>query len=360
MSSELTKFNPNSFDELVTFCGMLSRTQLVPRSLHGKTEDIMAIVMMGADLRLSPMQSLQNISCINGKVTIWGDGLLAICQGHPGFVGMKEWIEKEGTPDAVAYCRVHRRFGDEVQETVRSFSVDNAKRASLWGNRGPWSQYPERMLQMRARAFACRDAFADALRGIMPREEVMDYNDRPAGKVPARHPALDAVVPSASSASAVNAEYVMCDAEALEEIEDFIDPHAAAGSLDVAMNTDLVEPPPGVKPQQRGLVSVLQVPGVMTPEKPRKSKKPTNKERCLDAIKLYKKDFEVEQEDLLEAAGIKTIDKVSNKQITWLIDTYKKLKTKAITPAEVFGKNKTPDLPPVPPVPSSSIEDAQL
>ena len=97
------------------------------------------------------------------------------------------------------------------------------------------------------------------------------------------------------------------------------------------------------------------------PAKPApKKKKPTNKDRCLDAIKLYKKDFEVEQEDLLQAAGIKTLEKVSNKQITWLIDTYKKLKTKAITPAEVFGKNKTPDLPPVPPAPSSSIEDAQL
>lgn len=211
MSNDLTKFNPGSFDELLTFCKMLSRTQLVPRALHDKVDDILAIVMMGADLRLSPMQSLQNISCINGKVTIWGDGLLAIVQGHPNFAGMKEWIEHANSPDAVAYCLVKRRCGDEVMETVRGFSVDQAKRASLWGNKGPWSQYPERMLQMRARAFACRDAFADALRGIMPREEVMDYNDRPAGKVPMRHAALDAVMPKpvdSTPPEAVEAEYI--------------------------------------------------------------------------------------------------------------------------------------------------------
>lgn len=318
MSSELTKFNPNSFDELVTFCGMLSRTQLVPRALHGKTDDIMAIVMMGADLRLSPMQSLQNISCINGKVTIWGDGLLAICQGHPSFVGMKEWIEHANTPDAVAYCRVHRRFGDEVQETVRGFSVDQAKRASLWGNKGPWSQYPERMLQMRARAFACRDAFADALRGIMPREEVLDYNDRPAGKVSVRHPAIDAVMPKqvesvTSSTGAVDAEYVTC-----EDVEG-----------------DPAEP-------------VVK-----------KSKKPTNKDRCMDAVKLYEKEYGATQEELFEAAGIKTISKVTNKQMTWLVETYKKLKSGELTPSQVFGA-KAESLPPVPPVPSSGIEDAQL
>ena len=34
--------------------------------------------------------------------------------------------------------------------------------------------YSSRMLQMRARAFALRDAFADALRGIQCREEMQD------------------------------------------------------------------------------------------------------------------------------------------------------------------------------------------
>ena len=177
--SELAQFNPNSFDELTRFAEMVSRTQAIPQAYQGKPDDIVATVIMGADLGLSPMQSLQNIAVIRGKPTVWGDGLLAICQSHPNFGGITEWLEDNGTPQATAHCCVKRRAGDEVIETVRTFSVDQAKRASLWGNKGPWSQYPERMLQMRARGFACRDAFADALRGIMPREEVMDYNNEP-------------------------------------------------------------------------------------------------------------------------------------------------------------------------------------
>jgi hypothetical protein len=55
-----------------------------------------------------------------------------------------------------------------------SFSVSDAKRAGLWGKQGPWSQYPKRMLQLRARAFALRDAFPDALRGLASAEEEQD------------------------------------------------------------------------------------------------------------------------------------------------------------------------------------------
>jgi hypothetical protein len=51
----------------------------------------------------------------------------------------------------------------------------DAKRARLAGKTGPWSQYPERMLALRARGFALRNAFADALRGLITAEEAQDY-----------------------------------------------------------------------------------------------------------------------------------------------------------------------------------------
>ncbi len=60
----------------------------------------------------------------------------------------------------------------------RRFSVQDARRAGLWGRPGPWSQYPQRMLQMRARAFALRDAFADVLGGLYLREELEDADAR--------------------------------------------------------------------------------------------------------------------------------------------------------------------------------------
>jgi hypothetical protein len=65
-----------------------------------------------------------------------------------------------------------RRHGSAP--VVGRFSVADARAASLWGKAGPWKQYPQRMLQMRARGFALRDDFADLLRGVMSAGEARD------------------------------------------------------------------------------------------------------------------------------------------------------------------------------------------
>ena len=63
----------------------------------------------------------------------------------------------------VAHCEVQRLGWPEP--IIRSFSVRDAKRAGLWQKEGPWMDYPKRMLQMRARAFALRDALRTLLKG---------------------------------------------------------------------------------------------------------------------------------------------------------------------------------------------------
>ena len=54
----------------------------------------------------------------------------------------------------------------------------SAKRAGLWGKQGPWQQFPDRMMQMRARGFTLRDGFADVLGGLYLREELEVGDDR--------------------------------------------------------------------------------------------------------------------------------------------------------------------------------------
>ncbi|HDY65349.1 MAG TPA: hypothetical protein ENH84_03835, partial [Phycisphaerae bacterium] len=119
---------------------------------------------------------IQNIAVINGRPSLWGDALIAVCQGHPDFLKMAEWFEGKGE-EITAYCRVWRRG---YEPHTASFSISDAKTAKLWGKTGksgqptPWVTYPKRMLQNRARAFALRDRFADALRGIRSAEEERD------------------------------------------------------------------------------------------------------------------------------------------------------------------------------------------
>src|SRR3546814_20373487 len=64
--------------------------------------------------------------------------------------------------------------------------MDDAKKAGRAGKQGPWSQYPQRMRQMRARAWAMRDGFADVLKGIGIAEEVRDFPVVEGGEVQAQ------------------------------------------------------------------------------------------------------------------------------------------------------------------------------
>lgn len=134
---------------------------------------VMIAIQLGAEIGLPPMTALKNIAVFNGRPTIWGDALLALVERH----GLMESIDEtiSGTGDQrTATCTVRRR--GRSYDTVRTFSVADAKKAGLWGKPGPWQAYPDRMLQLRARGFALRDTFPDALGGFMLTEEAQDID----------------------------------------------------------------------------------------------------------------------------------------------------------------------------------------
>jgi hypothetical protein len=174
-------FAPANITEAIKFSEMLSKSQMVPKQYQGKPEDILVAVQWGYEVGLAPMQALQNIAVINGKPSVYGDAAMALVLASPVCEGIEETIEGEGTENPVAVCTARRRGRAPV---VAKFSVSDAKRAGLWGKQGPWTAYPKRMLAMRARGFALRDAFADVLKGLITAEEAQDYpSDRPAAKV---------------------------------------------------------------------------------------------------------------------------------------------------------------------------------
>lgn len=167
-------------DGLWRFAVAVSKSGLAPKNIQ-TPEAIFVALEMGLEVGLPPMAALQNIAVINGRPSIWGDAMLAVCRGTGEVESFEEWYETDGkrlprnpvtfTDATVAVCRV-KRDGYAAQET--GFSVADAKTAKLWGKEGIWSQYPARMLRFRARSFALRDTFGDALKGLKSAEEVSD------------------------------------------------------------------------------------------------------------------------------------------------------------------------------------------
>lgn len=161
-----------SFDDAFRFAKMVSASEFAPKDFKGKPESCLLAIQHGSEVGLSPMQSLQSIAVINGRPTIWGDAALALVQSSPVCEYVREYLEGEGkTLTAVCECK---RRGYPAPTIVR-FSMADAEKAGLAGKSGPWTQYPARMLALRARGFALRNAFADALRGLITAEEAQDY-----------------------------------------------------------------------------------------------------------------------------------------------------------------------------------------
>lgn len=161
---------PNSLAGVWKMAEIIAASGIAPREMN-TPEKISVAILHGLELRLTPMQALQRIAVVNGRPTLWGDGAVSLVRSSGLCEYIRERIEGEGD-DRVAVCEAKRKGEDEA--TVRTFSVAEAKKANLWGKSGPWSQFPNRMLQMRARAFALRDLFADVLGGLYLREEMED------------------------------------------------------------------------------------------------------------------------------------------------------------------------------------------
>lgn len=157
---------PKSLDEAIRFADILSKSNIIPKDFANNPGNILAAIQWGMELGLQPMQAMQNIAVINGRPSLWGDAVIALVRGSALCEYVYEALEGD-----VATCRVKRR-GEEEQS--RTFSMVDAKAAGLSGKSGPWTQYPKRMLQLRARAFALRDVFPDVLRGMPVAEELMD------------------------------------------------------------------------------------------------------------------------------------------------------------------------------------------
>lgn len=158
---------PTSIKEAMEYAEHISKSDLIPKDYQGKPGNILVAMQWGMEIGLKPLQGLQSIAVINGRPTLWGDAALALVKASP----LCESVDETESNATKGVCRVKRK-GEP--EHVQEFTVEDAKRAGLWGKAGPWTTYPARMLLMRARSWALRDKFTDVLRGLAIYEEIRD------------------------------------------------------------------------------------------------------------------------------------------------------------------------------------------
>jgi hypothetical protein len=180
---------PTTLDEAWRLAQYMAKSDLVPKAYKGKPEDVLVAMMYGAELGLTPAQAMTGISVINGRPGLFGEALLGVIVASPLYETYHEYYNVTADdglvritpaltaddlkrPTTTAVCKFWRR--GRPDPIVAQFSIADAQRARLTGKAGPWIEYPQIMLKMRARGFAARDAFPDLLRGIRTAEELRD------------------------------------------------------------------------------------------------------------------------------------------------------------------------------------------
>lgn len=166
---------PKTADEAMAIASRIAKSGLIPKQFQNKPEDVFTCMLWCHTLGMPIMQGLQSISVINGRPSLWGDGLLAVVMSSGKLEDFKETVETDANGIEVATCTVKRK--GLATPVTWSFSTADARKAGLLSKPGPWQQYPKRMLQMRARAFALRSAFPDVLSGMGSAEEETDIEE---------------------------------------------------------------------------------------------------------------------------------------------------------------------------------------
>lgn len=157
---------------VIKFSNIIANTNFCPLRFRKKPDDTFAAIMMGLEIGLKPMQSIQDIAVINDRPSVYGDAALALIKSSGELEYIDEKMEGDLKTNPIAICIAKRK--GEKNEVIQTFSLADSERAGLL-IKDTYKKYPLRMLQMRARSWCLRDAFPHILKGIQIREEVEDY-----------------------------------------------------------------------------------------------------------------------------------------------------------------------------------------
>lgn len=123
------------------------------------------VAAVGAELGLSPIQSLQNIYVIKGKAILSSHAILAIVMRRPTVCTYFRLIES--TAERATYETL--RAG-HPKPTSLTFTIDDAKRANLLGN-ATWKSHPAAMLRARCGTSLARAVYPDLVLGLYNEDE---------------------------------------------------------------------------------------------------------------------------------------------------------------------------------------------
>lgn len=146
--------------------GKMIGTPAIP-DRYNNWREAMAAVYVGRELGLAPLESINNLYLVDGRVSLSGKTMLALVLR----AGHRIHIDLNDERAVVTGYRWDENKSEYWEVGTFTFNMADAKRAGVLG-KPAWIAYPATMMGWRAVSQMCKLAFADVLSGHahMPEE----------------------------------------------------------------------------------------------------------------------------------------------------------------------------------------------
>lgn len=143
--------------------------EIVPKHYWARPEAALSAILMGRELGLSDMVSLQRIYVVDGKVVLAAELIRGLIRRAGHSLTYTERNE--------ARCTIHGKRKDTGDELDVTWTIDDAVKAKVAGKHN-WVMYPRAMLDARATTEIARALFSDCVGWAVYAPE--DFDEVPA------------------------------------------------------------------------------------------------------------------------------------------------------------------------------------
>lgn len=150
----------------------VAQSSLIPDGYRNQPANVLWAMDLADALGIPFPQVMQTMVVLRGRMAMSADLMAAVVRR----AGHRLRIHEQGMSVTAALIRQD----DPDYEFTATWDEAKARQAGLWGQRGPWTQYPAQMLRSRAITEVCRQGASDALAGTAYTPEELENSADPA------------------------------------------------------------------------------------------------------------------------------------------------------------------------------------
>lgn len=160
----------SSMKELETLSQRIAKSELVPVAYRNKPDDIYVAMLMGNELGVGPMQSLQNIDVIDGRPRSRSRLNKVLALRNPN---CEYFMLIEATPKLATY---ETKRKNNPKPTRMTYTIEEATAAGLT-RKAVWAAHPKAMLMARCEGLLANAEYADSTLGLPADEFAVDEDE---------------------------------------------------------------------------------------------------------------------------------------------------------------------------------------